>query len=351
MAKKRISSTPKASTMSPPKPDESFDIPAAFTQAPSSFKDFLAPLSPKRIYLLHIDPSSPSYKRQIFLLPIVLNLLILLAIAYRVYLGIHTYPPILASLLGHESPATIDTANSSWSFLSAVVIHRALNFLLDYVLLAIFLPWPVRFLLGPVRWRLAVGFRQADIIVRESRNWSEDLKEGTWIRDDVATMQDRVIPAVTPMRLQKTGYLLIDADWDLDCAAMIAAHKLVDAEKIPLEDFHTCVLVHAGSSKGWLIWRIEDGERDAERDGDAEGLPASTRNKIVAFKDKLSSMGKEDLFYRWVEVIQYESSQPGGFTAERQRNAMLKVKEVFTKDNVDFERFWEEVGGMEGVSI
>ncbi|KAF3898034.1 hypothetical protein GTR04_2358 [Trichophyton interdigitale] len=326
---------------------DSFDVPAAFTQAPSSLKGFLEPLSTNRIYLIHIDTHPPGFKRQIFLVPLSINIVIVAFILYRIYTGLHMYPDIFNAVVSGTGPAKIDTASASWGFLSSTLAWRTLNFLLDYILATIFLPWPVRFFLGPIRWRLAVRFEAQEIIVRQSREWSESLRPGTWIRDDEATMKDRVIPAILPLRLQKTGYLLIDADWDMDCDAMINAHKVVESKKAKLEDFHTAVLVHGGPSKGWLIWRVEDEAVAAS----GETLPPAARDRIIAFKEKLTDMGKEDLFYRWVEIIQYESTRPGGFTPERQRSAMIEVKELFEKEGVDFDQFWKDIGGMEGVTL
>ncbi|KAM5433114.1 hypothetical protein MferCBS31731_007227 [Microsporum ferrugineum] len=345
-AKAKAFASPEPTAKTPSKSD-SFDIPAAFTQAPSSLKSFLEPLSPKRIYLVHIDTHPPNFKRQIFLVPLAINIVIVAFILYRIYVGLYTYPDIFTALMGGASPAKIDTSAASWGFLSGTLAWRTLNFLLDYILGTLFLPWPVRYFLGPIRWRQAVGFRRTEIIVRQSREWSESLQPGTWIRDDEVAMKERVIPAILPLRLQKTGYLLIDADWDIGCDAMINAHRVVESKKAKIEDFQTSVLVHGGPSKGWLIWKVED-EAAASSE---EGLPPAARDRIVAFKDKLADMGKEDLFYRWVEIIQYESTQPGGFTPKRQKNAMMEVKGLFEKEGVDFDQFWKDIGGMEGVSL
>ncbi|KAK2823849.1 hypothetical protein FQN49_007559 [Arthroderma sp. PD_2] len=345
-ASKAKAFAPETTAKAPSKP-ESFDIPAAFTQVPSSLQSFLEPLSPKHVYLLHIDSHPPSFKRQIFLVPLAINIVIVAFILYRTYAGLYTYPDIFAALMGRASPAKINTSEASWGFLSSTLVWRTLNFLLDYVLATLFLPWPVRYFLGPVQWRRAVGFQPEEIIVRKSREWSDSLRPGTWIRDDETAMKERVIPAILPLRLQKTGYLLIDADWDVDCDAMINAHKLVGDEALKMEDFETAVLVHGGPSKGWLIWRVEDKENAIS----GEGLPPAARDRIVAFKEKLTGMGKEDLFYRWVEIIQYESTQPGGFTPERQKSAMIEVRELFEKEGVDFDQFWKDIGGMEGVTL
>jgi hypothetical protein len=57
-------------------------------------------------------------------------------------------------------------------------------------------------------------------------------------------------------------------------------------------------------------------------------------------------MGKDELFYRWVELIQYESTRPGGFTKERQLEAGAKVQSLFEEHGVNFEEFEKSVGGI-----
>ena len=86
--------------------------------------------------------------------------------------------------------------------------------------------------------------------------------------------------------------------------------------------------------------------------GDEDSSEASggsqQRDQILLFREKLAAMGKEDLFFRWVEIIQFESSQEGGFTLERQQSAMLQAKKLFEDGGVDFSSLWREVGGLEG---
>ena len=60
-------------------------------------------------------------------------------------------------------------------------------------------------------------------------------------------------------------------------------------------------------------------------------------------------MGKESLFFRWIELIQFESTQPGGFGPEKQQQAMEKAKAMFEADGVDFDAFWAQVGDWEGL--
>lgn len=177
--------------------------------------------------------------------------------------------------------------------------------------------------------------------------------------------KDRIIPAIQPERLKaKTGYLMIDADWDLDFAAMVRAHGIVDSRqgevggkrKDHFEPFMASVLVHGGDDSGWLVWRLEQQQQPNGGGGDedkmsVDDMSESQRDKIMEFKNRLSEMGKEDLFFRWIELVQFHSTQAGGFTPEKQRKAMEEVQALFQKNGVDFEKFWADVGGMEGVTM
>ncbi|KAL4882860.1 hypothetical protein BJY04DRAFT_216947 [Aspergillus karnatakaensis] len=314
-----------------------------FTLAPDSLKPFLSLLSPQEVYLVHIDTTPLDLKQQSLIVSAVTNALILAVIALRIYMGRNTYPDLVATVIGLH-PITIDTSELSWPELGALILRRALPVLFDYLLLVTFIPWPIRFYNGPLTWRRKVGFRESEIIVRRSQPaLSEPPERNRWVRDN-EEMRDKIVAAVTPDRLRKTGFLLVDADWDLDYPAMIAAHSLVDnksSSPLSLDDFRTAVLVNTDTD-GWIIWHVDDEDTEEGR------TRTKQRDQILAFKEKLSDMGQEDLFFRWVELIQYESTQPGGFTAERQQSAMVQAKQLFEDAGVDFTKFWQEVGGMEG---
>ncbi|RHZ66889.1 uncharacterized protein CDV56_108377 [Aspergillus thermomutatus] len=316
-----------------------------FSKAPGTLRPFLEPLSPQDVYLIHIDTSAPDLKKQTFAIPAIINAVIVAIFALRIYMVRNTYPAMLATMIGLTSSAGVDTSRLSSAETASIILRRTFSLMIDYFLITIFLSWPIRFTRGPVQWRRKIGFQDREIIVRRSqRNLSQTLERNRWIRDNDEA-RDKIVAAVTPDRIRKTGYLLVDADWDLDYDAMIKAHEMVDParkdDRVALSEFRTAVLVNTDAD-GWLIWRVEDEDTVEAKTRSAQS------DQILAFKDKLTAMGKEDLFFRWVELIQYESTRPGGFTPERQRSAMLQAKELFEKENVDFARFWQEVGGMEG---
>ncbi|GKZ29244.1 hypothetical protein AbraIFM66950_003858 [Aspergillus brasiliensis] len=351
--KGKASVTPSAASSGTSTPSSQAGPIPPFVRAPESLKPLLESLSPREVYLIHVDTCPVDIKKQTFIVPCVINVIVVVLLALRIYMVRNMYPAMIAALIGMNNSMSVDTSTMDWAEVFLVALRRIGNVLFDYFLLTIFLAWPIRFLFGGVRWRRNIGFRPHEIIVRRSQpDMTQGLKRDRWIREDEET-RDKIIAAVTPERIRKTGYLLIDQDFDLEYDAMIKAHEMVDNpksdDKVSMDDFRTAVLVNT-DAHGWLIWHV--GDENEKISPDTSNIPAdparsAQRDQILVFKDKLTAMGKEDLFYRWVELVQYESTQPGGFTPERQQSAMLQVKQLFEENDVDFSQFWEDVGGLE----
>ena len=241
--------------------------------------------------------------------------------------------------------------------------ERALMFLGDFLLMRFVGMWPWGFFLGfkgeasPVGWRRWVRFQDVEVVVRRSRRWDIALftditKEdgGEVVRGGVKeewlvegkegkVWKDRVEPAVERGWVRgKTSCLMMDKSWDLFFTGMLKAHALVDEGAMGVESFRTAVLVYS-EALGWLIWEVWR-EHD---DGDGNVIEGTKKLQLV--KDKLTKMGKENLFFRWIEVVQSETSQPGAFTVEKQKKAVGKIREEFEEKGVDFDEFW---GGVDG---
>ncbi|KAJ5918864.1 hypothetical protein N7454_010008 [Penicillium verhagenii] len=346
-SRRKAAATPSSSGASTPSSASSGPIPP-FTKVPSILEPFVKPLSSDEVYLIHIDTTNTDQKWQTYLVPLVTNIAITIAIAIRVYFGISTYPALIKAFFGFQSDLSVDEATISWFEMIVLIVRRTGTLFFDYVLLFQLLSWPIQFVLGPTHWRRAVGFQDREIIVRRSNpSWSQKLERNKWIRENEA-MRDKIVAAVTPERIGKTGTLLIDDDWNLDFDAMVNAHSLVGrisrgkTDGVQLDEFRTAVLVHTDAD-GWLIWRVGDENTPANK------KRSTQRDQIMAFQTRLTAMGKEDLFFRWVELVQWESSQPGGFTPERQKSAMAQAQKMFAEENVDFSDFWEETDGTEDV--
>lgn len=218
-------------------------------------------------------------------------------------------------------------------------------------------------------------------------------------------LRERVAPAIDPAWMApRTGYMMMGRDWELDFAAMLHAHDLLKpapkkravdgdaaggsqggddaaAPRLAERDFELSLLVYKKDVPGWLFWRlIEDEDLSANADADiiAESLsatdsastgngrtkPKSTstnplgvriggqseaqaRARIEAVHARLTALQRDELFYRLVEIVQYESNQAGGLTAERKGRVKAKAREAFTAAGIDFDKFVEDIGGEE----
>ena len=249
-------------------------------------------------------------------------------------------------MVGKTNELTMDTKNTPLNDIIWEIVRRAMTFMCDLFLYVFIWPWPRDFLAGrkhgnPVTWRFVVGFSDKEIIVRRSKRWDELIgnptEEGSG-QDEVMRIIGR---AVDPLWMsEKTGYLMLNKEWDLDWKAMITATKLADKGTLSYEDFKTTILVPT-EEFGWMIIETASAGGSAKEE---EG-----RRKIVAFKDELTAMGKENLFFRWIELVQFESSRPGGFGPEQQQKTMAKAQALFESQGIDFDKFWAKIGGMEGM--
>jgi len=319
--------------------------PPPFIESPPRFEPFTETLDITHVYVTHVDRFPATFKKRIFTVPVILNVAITLFLIWRGWYIVPTYLAMLSSILGYLSSATIDTASYTTKQLIWIGVKRGLNFMLDFVLLTIILPWPMSFFLeqpgNPMSWRLRVGFQDQEIVVRESRKWgTEELMRGVKTGEDSPFFKTRIMPAIDKRYIrEKTGYMMMDKNWDLDFYAMTQAHKLIKEKKMQVGDFEKTIWAYH-ETLGWLYWPVHK--------MDAAGAEEEQRKKIVELKDKLTAMGKENLFFRWIEIVQYETSRPGEFSVQRQNDTLQKVKAAFDEQGVDFEELIKEVGGLEG---
>ena len=325
-------------SLNPPKP---------FTRSSPKLDEFISKLSKQHVYITHIDTKPKDFKQKIFMVPVLMNVLITCGILWRISKIGPFYMKICFSLMGQNNDMTLDTANMPLNDIAYEILQRLMVFMVDLLIYVFIWPWPRDFFTGrtignPIAWRFGVGFREKEIIVRRSRKWDQAI--GNVLDGESSGTQlmfSNVGMATRPMWMsEKTGYLMLNNEWDLDWKSMVIATKLVDQKKIELDDFKTTILVHH-TEFGWMA--IETGEAGgslAEEEG---------RRKIVAFKDELTALGKENLFFKWIELVQFESSRPGGFGPLRQQETMAKAQTMFEAQGVDFDKFWAKVGGFRGM--
>jgi hypothetical protein len=284
---------------------------------------------------------------KIFMVPVLMNILITAGILWRIASIGPFYMKICFSLMGQYNDVTIDTTNMPLNTLLYEILQRTMVFMVDLLIYVFIWPWPRDFFAGrtignPIAWRFGVGFREKEIIVRRSRKWDRTI--GNVLNEESSGAQlmfSNVQQAVNPIWMnEKTGYLMLNNQWELDWRAMVTATKLVDKKKMDLDEFKTTILIHH-TEFGWMAMvTAEAGGSIAEEEG---------RRKIMAFKNELTALGKENLFFRWIELVQFESSKPAGFGPERQQETMAKAKAMFEAQGVEFDKFWTKIGGFKGM--
>ncbi|KAL7620081.1 hypothetical protein AAE478_010631 [Parahypoxylon ruwenzoriense] len=319
--------------------------PAPFKRPPEVLQPFIDTLDEKHVYITHVDSKPQDFKRKIFAVPVLMNVAIAALFVYRHYCILPYYLRILASVLGYPNETTMVVEEMDWAEIVPEVGKRAFSFMLDFLLFVFIWPWPVDFCLAqnhgnPVVWRWSVGFRDREVVVRRSRKWSGTMRDVVNDSEAMSLFMSRIGMATSPMLLEeKTGYMLMDSDWDLDWTAMVDATTMVDKKMVTIEAFKIVVLVFH-EEWGWLCVDMKLGE----------GAEDEKRRQVFAFRDALVAVGKEDLFYRWIEVIQFETSQPGGFNTEKQKRVARQIRDMFNSQGINFDEFWKESVGTDTIS-
>lgn len=296
---------------------------------------FISTLSEKHIYITHIDSKPADFKRKVFLIPVAMNICVVIFFILRMYWILPWYWKLLASAMGHHNETTFPADEATWKQGIREILSRVLTMAIDFLLFAFVWHWPVFFVIGqapgnPVYWRWNVGFREKEIYVRRSRSWDTALNDILKDQSSRKILLAYVHEATSPIvQEQKTGYVLMNKQWDLGWEEMVHAHALVDKKDIALEAFKNVVLIHH-KDYGWLRYDVADSFEDERR------------RQVFAFRDALTAMGKEHLFYRWVEMVQFESTQPGGFGPEQQEATAGKIKGMFLEEGIDFEQLWQQ---------
>ncbi|KAF2418458.1 hypothetical protein EJ08DRAFT_654297, partial [Tothia fuscella] len=297
--------------------NQTLPSPPPFTPAPENLTPFLAALSKSSVYITHIDRTPQSLKKQVFAVPVLLNLAFLILLSWRAWVIIPHYFRMAVSTLGYQqNETTINISTLSTGQLVWTIFRRALTFGIDYFLITIIWKWPISFFFetphNPVSWRWNIGFRNEEVIVRVSRNWDgADLVSGNKKGGQSPFFKTRILPALEMGFMLKTGYVMMDGSWDLDFGMMVQGAGLIDKQTLGLDDLDRKVFVWqpvgTADEGQWLIWdekyygkEKDVGPEEPEHEGTAEN-----RQKIMQIQEKLIEMGKEALFYKWVELIQY----------------------------------------------
>lgn len=242
--------------------------------------------------------------------------------------------------------------------------RRTGMFFFDFTLARFVVGWPLDFFYwkspaGPVRWRYEVGFSEREIVVRRSRRWDrgvvgvEEEEQGgeAVVRGEGGlgeeVYRERVLPGLERAWVEgRTGYAMMDKNWDLDFDAMITAHQSLRSRTLRWEDLSSRKLAVHHPDRGWLVYTpdasLQRGEEVAG--GDVESV-----------RRRLKDLGKENLFWRWMDVVQGVGIGVGvgvgmgmGMEkegSEKRKSMDRKVRDLFEREGVDFNAFWGLRGG------
>ncbi|KAL9602331.1 MAG: hypothetical protein Q9219_001897 [cf. Caloplaca sp. 3 TL-2023] len=346
-----------------------------FTPPSPALLTLLSPLPtthPQKLYILHLDPTTPPQRLLLFTTALLLNTLLALLLLYRFSTALPTYLSLFAATLGHTSGA--DSGYGSAGEGAVLVLKRMGIFFLDFWVLGRVVGeiplgffWGVGGRGGCVGWRLRVGWprpRNREVVVRRSRAWfpsplpegdpgEEDNKDGLLLWAGGIGMEVVVEKVKTAVRREVVGrkgaLVLIDRDWELDFRGMEGVQGVLGMEGGwgVLEEGGPVVAVFIGGEEGgWVVWRPWEVDKGGEEEREGEG-----GRKLRLFKDGLTGMGKEGLFFRWVELMQYEASLGGGggFTSEGRDKAVEKSRELFFEHGVSWDDVVRGIGGVEGL--
>ncbi|CZT16335.1 uncharacterized protein RCC_02177 [Ramularia collo-cygni] len=320
------------------------EIPAPFAKAPPSLSRFLERLDPKKVHITHIDRTRIDHKKNVFLIPVMLNGVIALLLLWRLYVAVPTYWILFQTLLGYLTPATVDPISTTRKQQIYILLQRTAMFAFDFFLFRFVGPWPITFFAeqpaNPCYWRWMLGFQKEEVVVRVSRGWgTEELMMGVKQGQENPFFKTRILPAIEPVFMQKTGYLMMDRSWDLEFELMVDSHFLAFEKAFSLEELDKMVFAFSDGN-GWLAWKWE-----------GEDVVEGRRKKVVAFKEKLTSLGKESLFWKWTEIVEEEREADGSFSPERQEKVAMRVQKEFEENGVDFDEVIKSIGGMGEVPV
>lgn len=222
-------------------------------------------------------------------------------------------------------------------------------FALDWFMWKVVSGWPMEFWKpgGAFAWRWRIGFSDgAEIVVRRCRPALSRNLRGRWWADAEGEriIEKKVRPVVDKGWMkEKSGIAMVDRSWELDYEGMVTTHRLLEEGALREGDFSggPLVLVFDDVEKEWMVWKAWGDEREEREE---EGS-----RKLRMFKDNLTALGKENLFFRWVEMMQLETSSPGGFTSEKREQAVRKGTELFQQQGVDWDEVMDSIGGIEGL--
>ncbi|KAK5940124.1 hypothetical protein PMZ80_007542 [Knufia obscura] len=367
---KKSSKTPKTSSFTTTNTTTSMSTstksgpPSPFESAPVSLLSLTKYLPRDHVFIVHLEQTPPALRRQAFIVPVLLNLIITAGLCLRLYYAVPVYLEQLVTILGYETSWTVKPKGLAWGDLMYILAYRTMLLTFDYAIFGLLGRWPYEFLfgnkygryMGCAGWKWEVGFnRSKEPVVRRGRTWdipifqdeeqrkNQGKPETSWTKEEELAVYTKCTDALRRTQTSKNALSLLDRDWDLDYNAMVDTTELVDQAKINLEDIDHVALVPWQDQ--WYSWYPH---RVKTADGHVEPVEEKDE-RLESFKKHLIGLNCEDVFYRWIEIVQYETSQPARFTATKREEAEQELRRMLRSRKKNDEAFIQAVGGLQNV--
>lgn len=316
------------------------------------------------VYLIHLESTKPELRRYAFSVPVMLNLMIVAGLCWRLYYALPIYLEQIITIMGYETKYAVEPKGLPWSKLLQIVLYRTFLLTVDYALFALLGRWPWEFVFGSKQtrhvsacgWKRAVGFsREKEPIVRRGRYWDNPLyqkdkerqlqgkPEQALTKEEELAIYTKCLDGSRTFHTSKNALSLLDKDWDLDYHAMIDVAELLDAAKIALDDIdHVALLPWQDKWYMWYPNKASDSGQDLK-------VIKKQDEQLESFKAELVKIDCEDVFYRWIEIVQYETSLPSGFTSAKKEEAEAEFKKMLKARNKNVEQFLSNIGGVSAI--
>ena len=339
-----------------------------FNAPPEPFKPVSSNLYPltecmpeDHVIVVHPEKTPAALRKQTFVVPVLLNSVLLIVLCHRIFYAVPIYLEQIITIMGFETAYTVHPKELPWADLLSVLGSRTMLLSFDYVLFGLLGRWPLEFLMGNkhgryvgcAAWKWNIGFeRKTEIIVRRGRKWDTSLfesdvhrlKQGlpgkSWSKEEELSVYNKATTALDRLTTSKSALSLLDKNWDLDYKAMVDATDFFDERKLSIDDIDHVVLVCWGGR--WYFWYPHKSTASNELDKNVQQQDV----KLEKFKKVLTDHKCDDVFYRWIEIVQYETAQPGGFTVLKKKEAEQELRKLLTRRKQDSDQIFNAVGGV-----
>lgn len=316
------------------------------------------------VYVVHLESTKPELRKYAFMVPVLLNLMIVGGLCWRLYYALPTYLEQIITIMGYDTKYAVEPKGLPWSSLLQIVLYRTFMLTIDYALFGLLGRWPWEFLFGSQQsrhvsacgWKWAVGFsRQKEPIVRRGRYWDDPLyrsesdrkmqgkPEQALTKEEELALYTKCSDGLRTFHTSKNALSMLDKNWDLDYHAMVDVAELLDAAKLALDDIDHVALLPWQDK--WYVWY----PNKASKLDEETQVTEKQDKRLERFKAELVRIDCEDVFYRWIEIVQYETSLPSGFTAAKKEEAKAEFKRMLEARHKDVEQVLSDIGGVSAI--